>query len=141
MNKLVEIGDQHILKHTPAQGNNQNPYTSIFTTEHCGISDKAKIIKDATSDQREGKIDLSKYIVHSIDISTYNDNFGFEFPYEENEGGKAKVIATFTTKMGKVFEQHKAKAVFRIGYFATLMPYGEGSSDGKIYGTFDQIQT
>ena len=44
-------------------------------------------------------------------------------------------------QMGKTFQQKEGKVIFRLGYFGTLTPSGEGYLGNKPHGTYEEIRT
>ena len=133
-------GDLHPLKHSATS---KNPFISIFCSKYSGISDQLKLIEQVTQDQRDGKHPLSKYIIHSITMGSAEDDFAFHFIFKDKEEGTPKVVGSFTSQTGDVYNQKQADIWFRIGFFGTATPSGDGydKTHDLICGTYEEICT
>ena len=136
----INQGDSHPLKHG---GTSKNPYASIFCSKYSGISDQVKLIEQVTQDQRDGKHPLSKYIVHSITMGSAEDDFSFRFVFQDKEEGAPKVMGSFTSQTGEIYNQKQADIWFGIGFFGTATPSGDryDKTDDIIHGTYKEICT
>ena len=94
----------------------------IFVPDHSGISNQLDLINKVTQDHRDGKHALSEHLIHSIFVGLAEDNFAFRFIYVDKEEGVSKVLGSFTSQTGQVYNQKKAEIWFEIGYFGTATP-------------------
>ena len=102
-----------------------------------------QLIEKVTQNQRDCKHKLSKYIVHSITIGSAEDNFPFCFVFEDKEEGASKVMGSFTSQMGDIYNQKQAEIWFGIGFFGTATPSGNGYDKNHNFtcGTYEEICT
>ena len=114
--RQIKQDDSHPLKHGATS---KNPYASKFSSKHSGISDQLKLVEEVTQDQRDGKHALSKYIIHSITMGS-----AFHYVFKDKEEGASKIVGSFTSQMGDVYNQKQAEIWFRISFFGTATPSG-----------------
>ena len=136
--KQIIAGNTHPLKHGATT---KNIHSSIFCPEHSGISNQLDLINKLTQDQRDGKHTLSEHIIHSIFMGAAEDNFAFCFVYKHKEEGVSKVLGSFKSKMGDVYNQKEAEIWFRIGYVGTATPSSNGydKEQDLPHGTYEEI--
>ena len=76
-------------------------------------------------------------------MGSAGDNFTFRFVFEDKEEGTSKVVGSFTSQTGDIYNQKQAEIWFRIGFFRTATPSGNGydKKHDLNCGTYEEICT
>ena len=76
-------------------------------------------------------------------MGSAKDDFVFHFIFQDKEEGAPKVVGSFTSQMGDIYNQKQADIWFRIGFFGTATPsgYGYDKTHDLIGGTYEEICT
>ena len=76
-------------------------------------------------------------------MGSAEDDFAFRFVFQDKEEGVPKVMGSFTSQMGDVYNQKQADIWFGIGFFGTATPSGDryDKTHDLICGTYEEIYT